>query len=86
VPADETTIMTEIYTHGPVTAGFNVYSDWIHYPVGTGADQIYRPQGGTEMGGACREDRGVGVKQRYEEKVLVDREFVWGEMGVGWVF
>lgn len=51
VAADEETIMREIMAHGPVTAGFNVYSDWIHYPEGTGADQIYKPAGGTEMGG-----------------------------------
>jgi hypothetical protein len=28
--------MNEILEHGPVTAGFNVYSDWIHYRSGTG--------------------------------------------------
>ena len=68
VPADETTIMTEIYTHGPVTAGFNVYSDWIHYPVGTGADQIYRPQGGTEMGGHAVRIVGWGESKGMKKK------------------
>ena len=43
--------MQDIYDHGPVTAGFNVYSDWIYYPKGTGVNQVYRPQGGVEMGG-----------------------------------
>jgi len=61
VPANEQAIMTEIFTNGPVTAGFNVYSDWIHYPLGTGANQVYTPQGGTEMGGHAIRIVGWGV-------------------------
>eukprot|EP00756_Hemistasia_phaeocysticola_P023126 Hpha_TRINITY_DN15872_c0_g1::TRINITY_DN15872_c0_g1_i1::g.187848::m.187848/K01363/CTSB; cathepsin B len=61
VPSTEEAIMQEIYTHGPVTAGFNVYSDWVHYPKGTGANQIYSPTGGEELGGHAVRIIGWGV-------------------------
>lgn len=61
VPADEESIMKEIFTHGPVTAGFNVYSDWVHYPKGTPSNGVYRPEGGEDMGGHAVRIIGWGV-------------------------
>ena len=75
--------MTEIYTHGPVTAGFNVYSDWIHYPVGTSSNQVYRPQGGTEMGGHAIRIIGWNVSKDNVKYWIVANSFgsKWGING-----
>ena len=83
VPASELAIMTEIYTHGPVTAGFNVYSDWIHYPVGTSSNQVYRPQGGTEMGGHAIRIIGWNVSKDNVKYWIVANSFgsKWGING-----
>ena len=45
------------FSKGPVTTGFNVYSDWIHYRSG-----VYRATGGTEMGGHAVRIIGWGVE------------------------
>jgi cathepsin B len=75
--------MQEIMSYGPVTAGFNVYSDWIHYPDGTSSNQVYRPQGGTEMGGHAIRIVGWGVASDGTKYWLVANSFgkKWGLEG-----
>ena len=55
--------MNEIYSLGPVTAGFNVYSDWLHYPAGSPSSGVYKPAGGDEMGSHAVRMIGWGVSQ-----------------------
>jgi cathepsin B len=83
IPSNEIDIMNEIYENGPVTAGFNVYSDWIHYPVGTSSNQVYKPQGGTEMGGHAVRIIGWGVSKDHVKYWLIANSFggKWGLNG-----
>lgn len=75
--------MKEIFTHGPVTAGFNVYSDWVHYPKGTPSNGVYRPEGGEDMGGHAVRIIGWGVADG-DKYWLVANSFgdKWGEKGL----
>lgn len=45
VSSEEAQIKAEIFAHGPVTAGFNVYEDWLHYRSG-----VYKTNGGEQVG------------------------------------
>lgn len=69
--------MTEIQTHGPITAGFNVYSDWVAYKSG-----VYKVQGGEELGGHAVKIIGWGVEDA-TKYWLVSNSFgeAWGDAG-----
>ena len=77
VAADEDQIRAEMFAHGPVTTGFNVYSDWVHYTSG-----VYHAEGGTEMG--AHAVRMIGWGEEDGEKYwLVANSFgrKWGDGG-----
>jgi cathepsin B len=78
VPTDETSIRAEIFKHGPVTTGFNVYSDWVTYTGG-----VYKATGGEEMGGHAVKIVGWGT-QANENYWLVTNSFgkKWGVDGM----
>ena len=77
VPQTEAAIMTEIFERGPVTAGMNVYSDWVHYESG-----VYQATGGQELGGHAVRILGWGVEGG-KKYWLVANSFsrAWGEDG-----
>jgi len=77
VDSSEAAIQQEIASNGPVTAGFNVYSDWTHYHSG-----VYKVQGGTELGGHAVKIIGWGVEDG-ENYWLVANSFgvTWGDKG-----
>jgi cathepsin B len=79
VPTDETAIRTEIFKHGPVTAGFNVYSDWTSYTGG-----VYKARGGDELGGHAVKIIGWGVDPAEGSYWLVTNSFgeKWGDKGM----
>ena len=77
VPDNEAAIRAEIFAHGPVTAGFNVYSDWVSYTGG-----VYQALGGEELGGHAVKIIGwgtLGAKKYW----LVANSFgaKWGDAG-----
>ena len=77
VSDDEAQIRAEIFAHGPVTTGFNVYSDWVHYRSG-----VYKAAGGTEMGAHAVRMIGWGAESG-EKYWLVANSFgrKWGDQG-----
>jgi len=56
VSSDQTAIMTEIFTNGPVEACFSVYQDFLTYKSG-----VYQYQTGDFLGGHCIKIIGWGV-------------------------
>jgi cathepsin B len=61
VPSDPEQIKAEIFAHGPVTAGFTVYADWLHYTTG-----VYTTKGGEEIGAHAVAIVGWGVEDGVE--------------------
>jgi len=58
VSSDQTDIMTEIMTNGPVEACFSVYADFLNYKTG-----VYQYDGQSQfLGGHCIKVRGWGVE------------------------
>tara|TARA_B110001452_G_scaffold245068_1_gene229497 strand:- start:22 stop:699 length:678 start_codon:yes stop_codon:yes gene_type:complete len=78
VPSDEAQIRAEIYKHGPVTAGFNVYSDWTKYTSG-----VYKAQGGQMLGAHAVRIIGWGTEAG-SDYWLVANSFGrgWGDHGL----
>jgi cathepsin B len=56
VPSDQQSIMTEIYTNGPVEAAFDVYEDFVSYKSG-----VYQHTTGSFLGGHAVKIIGWGV-------------------------
>ena len=77
VSSDEAAIRREIYEHGPVTAGMEVYSDWVHYSSG-----VYKVAGGEELGGHAVRIIGWGIEDG-EKYWQVANSFgtTWGDKG-----
>jgi len=77
ISSTEAEIMAEIQAHGPITAGFNVYSDWVGYKSG-----VYTVQGGEELGGHAVVIIGWGTEDG-KKYWLVRNSFgkAWGDEG-----
>jgi len=77
VSSDEAQIRAEILGHGPVTAGFNVYGDWVHYRTG-----VYKTGGGESLGAHAVSIVGWGVEAG-EDYWKVRNSFgpKWGDGG-----
>jgi len=77
IPSDEERIMAEIYTNGPVTTGFNVYSDWVHYRSG-----VYQTTGGEDLGGHAVRIIGWGIEDEKKYWLVANSFGVeWGDKG-----
>ena len=73
-------IMHDIMTHGPVTAGMNVYEDWLTYRSG-----VYKWNGqGSIVGGHAVRILGWGVSESGLDYWLVANSFgtKWGDQGM----
>jgi len=77
LPDDEAQIRAEIFEHGPVTAGFNVYQDWTRYTSG-----VYKAASGQMLGAHAVRIIGWGVEDG-EKYWLVANSFgaKWGDRG-----
>lgn len=77
IASEEAQIMAEIQAHGPITAGFNVYEDWVGYKSG-----VYQVAGGEELGGHAVAILGWGTEDG-KKYWLVRNSFgkAWGDSG-----
>lgn len=77
VSSEEAQIKAEILAHGPVSAGFNVYEDWVHYRTG-----VYKSGGGEQIGAHAVAIVGWGVENS-ERYWRVRNSFgsKWGDNG-----
>ncbi|XP_076438146.1 cathepsin B-like [Babylonia areolata] len=75
---DETAMMEELVTNGPIEAAFTVYSDFLQYKTG-----VYRHTAGTELGGHAIKILGYG-EESGEKYWLVANSWNpdWGDNGL----
>jgi len=80
VNSDQTDIMTEIMTNGPVEACFTVYQDFLAYKSG-----VYQYDGSSQyLGGHCVKIRGWGVDSSGTPYWLCNNSWTtyWGDSGM----
>lgn len=70
-------IMREVYSHGPVTAAFNVYSDFPSYKSG-----VYRHRHGSKLGGHAVKILGWGTESGQDYWLVANSwNTNWGDQG-----